>query len=68
MLLNQEIIITILCIIVPAGYMYCQEWPQTLETPLREPPYNFTSMQYNMIFLATMLPISVASIPIGNAC
>lgn len=47
------------------GYTYSVDTPQALEIPLRSPPYNFTSSQFNLIYFSTFLLIGVLQIPIG---
>lgn len=53
------------CVLISLGFYYTIDWPATLETPLKEPPYSLTSVQYNMIYFSTMLPMALFSIPLG---
>lgn len=52
-------------ILIPTGYYYSLDWPQTLETPLKEPPYSLSPMQYNLLYFVSMFPIALLSIPFG---
>lgn len=62
---RDDILLIALATLVVAGYGYSMDMPQALEVPLREPPFNFTSMEFNLLYVFTYLPIIFTDIPIG---
>lgn len=66
MLLSRtQWLFTTLGILIVSGYSYSLDWPQALEAPLREAPYNFSTFQFNMLYFVTSLPIGLLNIPLG---
>ena len=65
LLSRNEWLFTVLSILIVTGYTYTLDWPQALETPLREPPYNFSTFQFNMLYFAALLPVGLLGIAIG---
>lgn len=64
---KEYIILLILSVGVMIGYTYCIDTPQSLEIPLRENPYNFSSTEFNFIYFSTFILIGPLSIPLGIA-
>lgn len=48
------------------SYAYCLDLFQALEVHFRESPYNFTTMEFNLMYFFTYLPIFLFNIPIGT--
>lgn len=51
--------------IITVGYGYSLDMPQALEVPLRDEPYNFSSIEFNLLYIATSIPIIFTDIPLG---
>ena len=47
------------------GYAYGLNMPQALEKPLREEPFNFDNIKFNLLYVLTFAPTVVFEIPIG---
>jgi hypothetical protein len=41
------------------------DMPQALENPLREEPYSLSSLEINLIYISTYLPVMFTDIPLG---
>lgn len=52
-------------LIVVIGYGYSMDMVQALEAPLRGEPCNFSSMEINLLYFSTYLPVMITDIPLG---
>lgn len=58
-------IITVMGLIIVIGYGYSVDMPQAIEAPLREEPYSLSSIQINLLYFSTFLPVMFTDIPLG---
>jgi len=58
--------LTILSSAIMLSYAYCQDLFQALEVHFREPPYNFTTLEFNLMYFFAYLSILLFNIPIGT--
>lgn len=61
----EDIILVTLGTSIVVGYGYSMDMPQALELPLRGPPYNLDSVDFNLLYFATFLPVMITDIPLG---
>lgn len=62
---KSSYLLLFLAIAILVGYTYCLDTPEALEVPLRKPPYNFTSANFNLMYFFTFLAVGVLDIPLG---
>jgi hypothetical protein len=58
--------LTLLGSAIVLSYAYCLDLFQALEVHFREPPYNFSTLEFNLMYFFTYLPIFLFNIPIGT--
>ena len=61
----EDILLIFLGTIIVVGYGYSMDMPQALELPLRGEPYNLNSIEFNILYFATYLPILITDLPLG---
>lgn len=54
-----------LSVSIMLGYTYSLDTPEALEIPLRNPPYNFSTTSFNLMYFFTFLAVGLFCIPIG---
>lgn len=62
----EDKIITAMGLVIVIGYGYSVDMPQALEAPLREAPYGLSSIQINLLYFSTFLPVMFSDIPLGT--
>jgi len=61
----EDILLIFLGTIIVVGYGYSMDMPQALELPLRGEPYNLNSIEFNILYFSTYLPILITDLPLG---
>ena len=62
---RSSLLLMVLASAIVFGYTYGLDVTQALEVPFREEPYNFTTLQFNLMYVFTFMPIFLFNIPIG---
>lgn len=58
-------ILIILASALLIGYTYGFDLAQALQAPLREEPYYYTNLEFNLLYFFQFLPVTLFQIPIG---
>ena len=61
----EDMVLLVMGTLIVIGYGYSLDMPQALEVPLRAPPYNLTSIEFNWLYICCNLPIVFTDIPLG---
>lgn len=62
---KRDAFLLFLAVGIIIGYTYSVDIPQALEVPLRKPPYNFTTVEFNLLYFSTFVLIGFLQVPFG---
>lgn len=62
----KSLVLMLLASAIVFGYTYGLDLIQALEVPFREEPFCLSTLQFNLMYFFTFLPIFLFNIPIGT--